>query len=463
MNPRIARIELRRSAAPWTGAVVLAAALAFLCLIPGPWSTGSALWTAQWTSMAMWTRHMLVFLWPLAVGLGALQGLRDRRSKMTELLAGTPRPAWHRAAAQAGTTAFTLVSAFALLLLVGAVLVLAGDASYFHLGWLPISLVGALGLGAGAVFGMGAARAMPSILTPPALAVAALMVTNFLRHHRSSDAEVPLALVPNPVALLAPTVAEVHETLLTLSAHVHLGQTVWLLGMAATGVALLAAAGPRARLLALTPLVVGGVFALLLFPAGPRDTYVVDREAAAQVCDGPVCVTTVRQARLDGMAGPAKEALRLLSGALGERAPVGVRETTALRALSATPERPRDSVLVDFDDGALAGARGERLTRFLIGQGIVPLCSPRSRTESGTWEDAAAQSIAAAWVLGERPRPLGGTMISAKGQAETSGPVWKRFSALPRAEQRERIDAAHTAALSCKGDALTELNGGALR
>ncbi|MEU0689985.1 hypothetical protein [Streptomyces uncialis] len=464
MNLRIVRIELRRSVALWAAAVVLAAALAFLHLVPGPWSKGSAQWTAQWTSMAMWTRHLLVFLWPLAVGLGALQGLRDRRSKMSELLISTPRPALHRAGATAGTTAFALASAFALLVLLGAVRVLAGDTSYTHLGWLPVSLVGALALGAGAALGMGVARALPSVLTPPALAFAALMLTSFLRHHQTSDAAVPTALVPNVLALLSPTVAEVRGTLLTLSAPVHLGQTLWLLGMAATGVALLAAAGPRARLLALTPLLAGGAVALLLLPSDPRDTYVVDRAAAAQVCDGPVCVTAVHEPRLDGLAGPGREALRLLRGALGDRAPVAIRETTALRALSATPERPRGSVLVDFGDHAIGKAEGEGLIRALVGQGMVPLCSPRSETESGTREDVAAQSIATAWVLGEEPRPLGGTMHPAKEQAGMAGAVWKRFSALPGAEQRERIIAAHIAAVSCAGDAFAVLrDGGASR
>ncbi|MFJ6755361.1 MULTISPECIES: hypothetical protein [unclassified Streptomyces] len=92
--------------------------------------------------MALWTRAP-VHLWPLAVGLGALQGLRDHRSKVSELPTTTSRPAWHRAATLAGTTAITLASAFALLVLVGAVQVLP-TTTHTHLGRLPISLVGAL-------------------------------------------------------------------------------------------------------------------------------------------------------------------------------------------------------------------------------------------------------------------------------------------------------------------------------
>ncbi|MGW7411284.1 hypothetical protein [Streptomyces sp. NPDC054863] len=464
MNLRILRIELKRSVAPWAGAVVLVLALAFLLLVPGAWSKGPAPWTGQWTSMALWTRYLLAFLWPLAVGLGALQGLRDPRSKMSELLTSTPRPARHRAATLAGTTAFTLVSAFALLSLVGMVQLLAGDAAYTGLGWLPISLVGALALAAGAVLGMGVARALPSALTPPALALAALIFNNFLRQVQSSDSALPVSMAPNPLSLLSPAVADVRETILTLSVPVHLGQTLWLLGLAVTGLALLVATGLRTRLLALTPLLAGGALALVLLPADARDTYVVDRAAATQVCKGPVCVTAARQARLDDLAGPGKEALRLLRGALGDRAPVAVRESTALRALSATPERPRDAVLVDFDDGMIGNAVGERpLTRALVAQGMVPLCNPRSATESGTREDAAAQSIAASWVLGEEFRLVDGTMHSGKEQDDFARPVWKKFSALPPAEQRKRIGAAHTAAVSCSADALAVLNGGPLR
>lgn len=459
MNVRVLRIELRRSVAPWAGVVVLATALAFLYLISGPWWQGTAMWTAQWTSMALWTRSLLTVVWPLAVGLGALQGLRDHRSKMSELLTSTPRPAWHRAATLAGTTAITLASAYALLVLVGAVQVLA-DAEYTHLGWLPISLVGALSLVAGAVLGMGGGRALPSVLTPPALAVGAFVFTNLLR--LSADSAVPSGAMPNRVSLLSPAVDGAREMLLTLSASVHVGQTFWLLGMAATGFALLAAATPRARLLALTPVLAGAAIAWLILPSDPRRTYVVDEAAATQVCDGPVCVTNAHRARLADLAGPGRKALRLLHGALGGQAPVSVRESTAARAIGATPERSRRAVLVDFDDGLIAAAKGEELTWALVAQGMAPTCTPRSWRESGMPTELAAQSIAAGWVLGDL-RPLGGTAHSSRDQLALARPVWKELKALPRAEQLSRINAMHTAAVSCEGDAFHVLSGGASR
>ncbi|MET7849972.1 hypothetical protein ABZT48_17405 [Streptomyces avermitilis] len=465
MNVRVLRIELKRSVAPWAGAVVLTTALAFLYVIPGSWWTGTTAWTAQWTSMALWTRSVLFYLWPLAVGLGALQGLRDRRSKMSELLTSTPRPARHRAATLAGATAITLASAFALLVLVGAVQVVA-DTEYTHLGWLPISLVGALSLVAGAVLGMGAGRALPSVLTPPALAMGAFVFTALMqmslgRTETTTATGLP-STEPNRVSLLSPAVQEVRDALVTLSASVHIGQTIWLLAMAATGFALLVAATPRARLLALTPVLAGAVIALLVLPSDPRRIYVVDEAAAELVCDGPVCVTKTQQARLADLAGPGKKALRLLHGALASQAPVSVRENATVRPEGSTPQWSRTTVLFDFDDDLIAAAKGEELTRALIAKGMVPGCSPVGWSSFGG--DEFAQTVAVGWVLGDL-RPLPSTLpASLRREADAkTRPVWKELKALPRAEQLSRINAMRAAALSCKGDAFAALNGGASR
>ncbi|MEU8951502.1 hypothetical protein [Streptomyces sp. NPDC048489] len=466
MNARVLRTELRRSVAPWAGAVVLLPALAFLYLIPGPWWTGTAAWTAQWTSLALWTRSLLFYLWPLAVGLGALQGLRDHRSRMSELLASTPRPARHRAAALAGATAITLSSAFALLVLVGAVQVVA-HTEYTHLGWLPISLVGALALVAGAVLGMGAGRALPSALTPPALAMGAFVFTALLQtswgRTETTTATGLTSTEPNKVSLLSPAVQEVRDALVTLSASVHIGQTIWLLAMTATGFALLVASTARARLIALAPVLAGAVLALSVLPSDPHRMYVVDRAAARPVCDGPVCVTRTQRARLAGLAGPGKEALRLLHAALGDRAPLSVRENTAVRPQGSAPKWSRTTVLVDFDDDIVAAAgNGEELTRALVAEGLVPGCAPVGWESFGP--DQYAQAVAVGWVLGDF-RPLPGT-LSADMRRELDAearPVWRKLEALPRSGQLARIDAMRAAALSCEGDPFEALKGGAAR
>ncbi|MFI1509503.1 hypothetical protein [Streptomyces sp. NPDC020597] len=467
MNIRILRIELRRSLAPWAGAVILTTALAFLYPIDGPWSRGTTAWTAQWTPLALWTRSLLFYLWPLAVGLGALQGLRDHRSKMSELLTSTPRPTRHRAATTAGAMTITLVSAFALLILVGALQVL-GNTRYTHLGWLPVSLVGALFLVAGAVLGMGAGRALPSPLTPPALAMSAfaftaLMYISLGRTETTTAGGFP-STEPNRVSLLSPTVEEVREVFVTLSVSVHIGQTIWLLGMAATGFALLVAATPRTRLIALTPVLAGAAAALLVLPSDPQRMYVVDEDAAKQVCDGPVCVTKTHRARLAELAGPGKKALRLLAGTLGDQAPVSVRENTAALPDGAMQQWSRTTVLFDFDDDVIAAARGDELTRALIAEAMVPGCTPVGWSSSGQYADAAAQAVAVGWVLGDL-HPLPGALPAHTPRTvdDETGPVWKELKALPRAEQLSRINAMRTAALSCKGDALDVLKGGASR
>jgi hypothetical protein len=465
VNTRVLRIELRRSLAPWAGAAVLTSALAFLYLVNAAWWRGTTAWTAQWTPMALWTRGLLFYLWPLAVGFGALQGLRDHRSRMSELLRSTPRPARHRAAALAGTTAVTLASAFALLVLVGAAQVLAGTA-YTHLGWLPVSLVGALSLVAGAVLGMGAGRALPSVLTPPALAMGAFAFTALLHMSPGRTQTVTQegypSTEPNRLSLLSPAVQEVRHVLLTLSAPVHAGQTIWLLGMAATGFALLAAATARARLLALTPVLAGAVTALLVLPSDPRRMYVVDTAAAQPVCDGPVCVTRVHQPRLADLAGPAREALRLLRDALGDRAPVSVREDTAVLPDGAVPRWSRTTVLIDFDDDLIGAAKGEELTWALIARGMVPGCAPVGWSSFGG-EDVA-RSVAAGWVLGDlKPLPDTGPAGLRQKIDTEAREVWKDLGALPRAEQLSRINAMRAAALSCEADALDALTGGAPR
>lgn len=459
MNVRVLRTELRRSVAPWAGAVILTSSLAFLYLVNAAWWRGTTTWTAQLTPMAVWTRSLLFYLWPIAVGLGALQGLRDHRSKMTELLTSTPRPARHRAAVLAGTTGTTVSSAFALLVLVGGTQVLA-NSGYAHLGWLPISLIGALFLVAGAVLGMGAGRALPSVLTPPALAMGAFVFTALMHmslgRTKTVTADGFPTSAPNRVSLLSPEVDEVREAFVTLSASVHVGQTIWLLGMAATGFALLVATAPRTRLIALTPVLAGATLALLVLPSDPRRMYVVDEAAAESVCDGPVCVTRTQQARLTDLAGPAKEALRLLHSALGERAPVSVRENTAVLPEGSMPRWSRETVLVDFDDEIVAGAKGEELTRALVARAMVPDCSPVGWGSASN--DTAAQSIAAAWVVGAA-EPLDATAQASSEQKAAARPVWKRLKALPRAGQVARINEMRTVALSCKGDAFAVLSG----
>ncbi|MGW6918720.1 hypothetical protein ACWGB8_33610 [Kitasatospora sp. NPDC054939] len=466
MTARVLRIELKRSVAPWAGVVVLGGSLAILCLIDGVWWRGTAGWTAQWTSMALWVRYLLGFWWPLVVGMGAVYGLRESRSRMAELLSTTPLPAWRRAALPAGAIALAVASGFGLLVLVGGVQVALGPTAYTSFHWVPISLVAALALVAGAVFGMGVARALPYVLTPPALVVLSLMLTSLLLRP-SSEGVLPSSTGPNRLALLSPVTAEPREMLLTLAGSVHLGQALWLLGLLATGFALLAAVSLRARLLAVVPVLAGAALALPVLPAEPRDSWVVDRAAAASVCDGPVCVTQANRARLPELALRGTEALRVLHEVLGDRAPTAVREDTGLRALGEPRRLSADAVLVDFDDRVLAGASGGELTRALIAQGLAPSCHGNDDREGGGRGDVAAQSVAVSWALhdsGLRPLEERGRDAYALQVWAEADAAWQALTALRPAEQRARIVDLRAASLSCTGyDRLPVLAGEAAR
>ncbi|OKJ05674.1 hypothetical protein [Kitasatospora sp. CB01950] len=455
MNTRVLRTELRRSAAPWAGLLVLGGSLAILFAIDGIWWRGTAGWTAQWTPMAMWTRWLLAFWWPLSVGAGALYGLRDARSGTAELFGTVPKPAWRRAALPAGAMAGVLMAGFGLVVAAGGVQVALGDTRYRPLGWVPISLVAVLALAAAAVFGMGVARAVPSVLTPPALVVLSLMTVAALLRF-TTDGAVPSApFAPNRFALLSPVTVDPRESLLTLSGSVHLGQTLWLLGLAATGFALLVAATRRARLLALVPVLVGAALALAVLPGDARRTYVVDAAAARPVCDGPVCVTTENRHRLPELSARGAEALHILHEVLGDRAPQAIREDAEPRALGGLRPVDAGTVLVDFDEREFAHASGRDLTRALVAQGLVPTCYARTDREGGMVEDAATQSVAASWALGESalvPVETPGTSMYDRQGWEDARTAWTAFAATPPAEQRARIAALHDAALSCSVD-----------
>ncbi|WP_063759286.1 hypothetical protein [Streptomyces scopuliridis] len=458
---RILRIELRRSAAPLAGVLLLIVALGFLQLVGGPWWQGAESWTRQWTSTAWWERFAMVFMWPLAVTAGAVNGIRDRRSGTSELLATTPRPGWHRAVTAAGAFALTLTAAYALVFLYGGVRVLAND-GYADLGWLPILAVGALALVAGALLGMGVGRTVPSALTPPVLAMVSLTAVTAVHVTVTPD------MVPNRIVLLSPALSQVYSAFLTVTWRVHAGQTVWLLGLAATGFLLLVARRPRARLLALLPVALGAAVAVPLLPTDSARNYALDKAATALVCDGRVCVTKLHEPRLAALKGPGEEALRLL-GRLPDP-PSAVRESVDPWPRDTEVSRPSGVVPVDFEAQALDGATKDEYTRALLaGAGTAPclvadMSDPteeqrRAYDETKVVRELAARTVAAAWFTGEL-EPLRGTAWLRADADKLAGPAWNALRALPPDVQRERITALRTAALSCDGDLLNVLKDG---
>ncbi|NJQ04719.1 hypothetical protein [Streptomyces lonarensis] len=459
MNLRVLRTELLRSAAPWVGLAVLGGGLVLLHLLgaAGP-SSGTTEWTGQWNSLALWTRTTLVVLLPLVVGIGALHGLRDHRSRTGELLAATPLPAWRRAALPAAAFGLALVLGFGGLVAGGALRVATGETTHHHLGWLPITGVALLALAAGVVLGAGVARALPSPLTPPALVVVCLVANVLLVQH--ADAAHPTSgIAPHLLSQLTPAVAVPRQVLLTLTGAVHLGQTVFFLGLLVCGFVLLAAASTRARLVALVPAVVGALLALHLLPAAPRDGYRVDAAAAAWVCEGEVCVSELHRHRLAGLAPEGTEALAVLSDALGEGAPTRLREETALRAVGTDRPLEVDLLLVHFEDPTVAAATGDQLLRRLVGEGLAPDCWPRTTRESGSDTSLVVQSVLASWALGSFEL-IEAEVYDADDYRSSAEAAWAEFAALGPEAQRARVAEIRADALVCEYTWPEELAGG---
>jgi hypothetical protein len=454
-------LELRRSVAPWAGAIFLLAAVAYLYLLSGPWWKGTTAMTAQWTSAAQWERHLLLFLWPLVVAAGAVQGMRDHRSGMTELLATTPRPAAGRVARTAGSLAIALAAGYLLLFLHNAAWVIASGGA-FHLGWLPILLVGVLAMVAGGLAGMGVGRVLPSPLTPPAAAVVALVGLIFLFLLQVRGEEAQASGMPVRLPLLSPVLPQVRDEFALIAGRVHLGQAVWLAGLAAAGVVLLLATRARTRLLALPLLGVAAAVALALLPSSSAAITTVNREVSGLVCEGRVCLSRLHQARLADYAAAGAEALRLLSAMPDP--PTAVREVPSAAGIGGAMPRAADTVYIRLGDPALRSAETPRdITRVLVAGAGTPACRTDAHPDPGAlYREAAARTVAAAWFLGDYA-PLPGEGAIREYIDPFALPAWERLTALPAEEQRERVAALRSAALTCQGDLLDVLNRGGAR
>jgi hypothetical protein len=439
----ILRTELRRSAAPVVGTGFLVGAIGLLYALSGPWRKGTASWDEEWTGLAMWTRYLASFLWPLVLGASAWQGLRDRRSRMTELLATVPTPAWRRAVPPAGALVLALTGAYVLLLVFGGVRV-ATSTTYFHLKWLPIAGVMVLALAAIGLLGYAAGRLVPSLLTPPVLAVAGLA------------AQIALLQRGWPLMLTPTFEASDVSLFTTVAPAVTLTQALWFTGLAATGFALAVAHGVRRRLLALLPTALAAAVTLPVLSSVDA-LMVADADASALVCDndGPrVCVLRAHDSELAAFVGPAREALVLL-------AKLPSPPTAAVEAVPAYDyRRPPAGVVPVFLSGNKYGIGSitdpaDIRANVLAGAG-TPMCDYTDEDWEFVVRQAVARTVAAGWFTGS-PRRLPGYRFEWDTEQDLIQSTWRTFRALPEAEQLERIVALRAAALECDGDLLAIL------
>ncbi|MFD9890469.1 hypothetical protein ACFWY9_14085 [Amycolatopsis sp. NPDC059027] len=447
MSARVLGIELRRSIAPLTAVVVLGLGVAVVQLMfrEGPTF-------AQWTTFSGMQRYALEFLVPVALGAGAWQGRRERRSGMSELTSTVSRPAWQRFLPVSGAMAIAVVAGYLVVLAVGAVQVV-GNATYHHLGWLPIPLVGALALVAASWLGLGIGTLLPSTLTAPVLTVGALMGLIALRVNGTGKE-----------VLLGPELNGLVDTFTVPAPRVTIAQVIWFAAVAVAGIVLATAPGRR-RLLAVLPIAAGLAVALPLIPATQDTRYVADAAAAEPVCtsDAPrVCVTKAHANALGDLTGPARDALRLLAPLAA--APASVAESPRDKLLD-RPVKPQPSDVdliqlwsYDLDDQSHPKKAGEELTiELLRGAGTTQcdyLPSMANGVELERYHRARdARDLAAAMLVG---KPL--TTFGSLAKQE-----WPTLHALPADEQLRRVSAFRVASLSCEGDLVDILTHGGAR
>nr|WP_042187198.1 ABC transporter permease [Kibdelosporangium sp. MJ126-NF4]CEL17886.1 hypothetical protein [Kibdelosporangium sp. MJ126-NF4]CTQ90890.1 hypothetical protein [Kibdelosporangium sp. MJ126-NF4] len=433
------KIELRRSAASWTGFLMVLIALGLFYLAPGPWNRGPDAWTNGWTSLAIWQRWVLNMLWPLALGAGAWQGRRDRRANTDELMSTMPKSAFQRAVPPVAALCVGAVGAYLVIFLVGAVQVL-GNANYFHVDWLPVTFVGILSLVAAVLVGMGIGRVLPHLLTAPILAILAFAATTLALVASPSTGSVIEGTVSNQFALMTPVIDSQDNPFLVVATRVTAVQGLWFLGLAVTGFGLFTLIGRKAQLLALVPAVAAGALTFVLLPS-QGGIFKQDETASALVCaDGAprVCVSRLHEDKLAEAVGPAREALTKLAKlpggpATAVEARIGMFEVDTLPSSGDTAYFLIDTFGFpkNVQRTILAGPYKGRCENGMTGY---------DKTE-------AKRAVVASWLDGE-PRPVAPRELT-PGAADIAGKLWDEVRALPADQQPARIAALRAEAREC--------------
>lgn len=308
---RALRTELLRGVAPVAAVVTLLAGTALM------YSDANS-WAGQWMPLAASVRFSMLILAPVAVALGAWQGGRERRRRIGEQLATTPRPGWQPLVTAWASVTLGCWLALAIVVGAGAALV-APVASYAGGGWWWILAVAFLALAAMAAVGVALGRAVPSRLTAPVLAIV-LYAAQVYAHDAVGRLGGKEWLVP---------IMPVHDASgAMLPGSVSLQQTLWFAGLAASALVLV---GSRQRWLALMPaaLAVVGAAPFLTTPATAvtQDEWWLqnthwepDPEASELVCtrDEPeVCLARYEAFLLDDVTPIARDTLARLEGIPG--------------------------------------------------------------------------------------------------------------------------------------------------
>ncbi|MFF4971546.1 hypothetical protein [Streptomyces sp. NPDC001083] len=285
--PHPLRTEFLRGATPWAAAALLVA-------LGWPLAATAAQWQGSWgaTTGRLSTAAAVIGV-PFALAAGAWQGGRERRRRMTDLRASSPRTPL----AQFLTAALPLACVLAGAYLVAVAGALLACAPYVSAGGpVPAVFAGdALSIAACAVLGQVAGRVLPWRAAPPLLAVGGYVLAGVT----TSSSSGPAALAPASLRLIGDDGLPVWWCPLV--------SALFTAGLAAAAVL---ARSARRRGTALLPLTASLAAAALLLHTG--DGRVRDNPLAhRQVCDisttPHVCVNATRPDLLP-------EAVRVLSG-----------------------------------------------------------------------------------------------------------------------------------------------------
>jgi hypothetical protein len=456
---RILRIELRRSVAWWAALIIAAVGVFVLFASNPPYPS--------WMELVITQRDVMQLTWPLALAAGAWQGIRERRSRVEELLATTAKPRRWRVVPVASAMAIGAVAGY-VVMLAGATGHLRHIDGYFPAAALPIIALGSAAMVAAVWLGLAIGAMLPSPLTAPVLVVVGFIgmavVGPMLRVRDVSD--------PGAVLLL-PYLRTPHEdnpALQMLSTGANLSQALWFATLAATGLALYSAARPSTRIAAVAPALLGVTLAVPAMPRYVEDAWVIDRRAAAVVCtpDEPrVCLARVHSHRLDDLRGPAREALSILAAKLP---PAPTRVLVTGFGEGGSGPQPADTLVVA--PGLLEGTEYTRadLVAYMLGGGGAQQCQVLADTdpnepvlgEPGEADNryAAARQVVTDWLLDRTPTPppVAGAKGSFFGLVDQT---LADLRALPVDEQRARVNAFREAERTCAdGDRLDLLTGG---
>jgi hypothetical protein len=446
MYARITRIELRRSSAPLVAGLVAAVGGFLLYASQPPY--------LSWMGLVVDQRDGMQLIWPLGLGLGAWQALREWRSRVGELFASTARPRWLRVPPILAATGLAALAGYLVMLAAATGHVRFPD-SYFPVGAVPVIAIGALSLVAAVWLGLAVGSLLPSPLTPPLLVVAGF----------AGLAILPPTLIPHEdkpgTALLLPILQRPREgaiEVMTLSLRGSLTQALWLTTVAATGVVLFAAAGRRTRAAAVLPAVLGAAIAV---PAAPRhlaQAWVPDRAALQFVCSGTaptVCVPRIHAQFLDELRAAAHDAVTTL----GERlppAPTRVMLYTVDKGGPPAGPRPADTLMAApmwEEEGGRLMSRRQLDYDLLTGAGIWP-CPPvtGAKVDQVRYEVRylAARYAVARWLLDDTVRvSISADVKNSEAVVALVEQVSEVLRALPPDEQRARVTAYRTAELNC--------------